>query len=71
VFCLRIEEAATRNWAVKPYNNNNNNNNNVKQKEAEKKQKYKSLRIEIQGMWNMKCMITSVIIGATGIVTKV
>ena len=26
--------------------------------------------IEIKRMWNMKCMITRVIIGATGIVTK-
>ena len=37
-------------------NNNNNNNNN------------KSLFIEIQRMWNLKC--TVIIIGATGIVTR-
>jgi hypothetical protein len=43
---------------------------NVVQKEAEKKLKYKSLGIEIQQMWNMKCTIIPVIIGATGIVTK-
>jgi hypothetical protein len=40
------------------------------QKEAEKKLKYNSLGIEIQRMWNMKCMIVPVIIGPTGIVTK-
>jgi len=56
-------------------NNNNNNNNkaadrNVVQKEAEKKLKYKSLCIEIQRMWNLKCTIVQVIIGATGIVTR-
>ena len=43
---------------------------NVVQKEAEKKLKYKSVCIEIQRMWNLKCTIISVIIGANGIVTK-
>jgi hypothetical protein len=44
-------------------------NRNV-QKVAEKKLKYKSLCIEIQQMWNMKCMIVPVITGAIGRVTK-
>jgi hypothetical protein len=39
------------------------------QKEVEKKLKYKSLCIEIQQMWNLKCTIIPVIIGATGIAT--
>ena len=43
---------------------------NVVQKEAEKKLNYKSLCIEIQRMWNLKCTIIPVIIGATGIVTR-
>jgi hypothetical protein len=42
----------------------------VTQKEAETKLKYNSLCIEIQRMWNMKCMIIPVIIGAIGVVTK-
>ena len=43
---------------------------NVVQKETEKKLKYNSLCIEIQQMWNLKCMIIPVIIGTTGIVTR-
>jgi len=43
---------------------------NVVQKEVEKKLKYKSLCIEMQRMWNLKCTIVPVIIGATGIVTR-
>ena len=43
---------------------------NVVQKEAEKKLKYNSLCIEVQRMWNLKCTIVPVIIGATGIVTR-
>jgi hypothetical protein len=39
-------------------------------KEAEKRLKYKSLCIEIQRMWNLKCTIIPVIIGATGMVTR-
>jgi hypothetical protein len=43
---------------------------NVIQKEFEKKLKYKNLSIEIQQMWNMKCFVIPVIIGATGIATR-
>ena len=43
---------------------------NVTQKEAEKTLKYNSLCIEKQKIWNIKCMIIPVVIGATVIVTK-
>jgi hypothetical protein len=43
---------------------------NVMQKKAGKKLKYESLFIELQHMQNMKCIITPVMTGATGIATK-
>ena len=43
---------------------------NVMQKVAEKKLKSKTLCRERQRMWNAKCVIMSVIIEATGIITK-
>ena len=43
---------------------------NAVQKEVGKKLKYKSLCIEVQRIWNLKCTIVPVIIGATEIVTR-
>jgi hypothetical protein len=43
---------------------------NAMPKEAEKKVIYGSLCVEIQRMWNIKCMFILVIIGVTGIVTR-
>jgi cobalamin biosynthesis protein CbiG len=40
------------------------------QKESENKLKYKNVGMKIQRMWNMKCFVIPVIIGATGIVTR-
>ena len=42
----------------------------VIKKEAEKILKCRDLTIEIQGMWNVKTTVISVIIGATGTVSK-
>jgi len=46
------------------------NGNKCHTKYTEKKLKYKSLCIEIQHMWSMKCMIIMVINEATRVVTK-
>jgi hypothetical protein len=43
---------------------------NVIQKVAEKKLKYKHLSIEIQQMWNMKCIVIPLITGVMGTVSK-
>ena len=43
---------------------------NVIKKEAEKILKYKDLTIEIQRMWKIKTSVISVIIGATGTISK-
>ena len=43
---------------------------NSVRKEAEKKLKYNSLCIEVQQMWNLKCTIIPVIIGAIAIITR-
>jgi len=43
---------------------------NVIKKEAEMILKYKDLIIEIQAMWNVKAKVISVIIGATGTISK-
>ena len=40
------------------------------QKEGGKEVKMQEFCIEIQRMWNLKCTIIPVIIGATGIVTR-
>ena len=42
---------------------------NTRRQKAEKL-KYKSLCVETQRMWNLKCTIIPVIIGANGIVTR-
>jgi hypothetical protein len=38
---------------------------NVIKKKAEKKLKHKNVSIEIQRMWNMRCFVVPIIIGAT------
>jgi hypothetical protein len=43
---------------------------NVIKKGAEKILKYKDLTIEIQRMWNVKTRVKTVIIGATGTISK-
>jgi len=42
---------------------------NSSKREKNNQIRYKSLCIEIQRMWNMKCMIIPIIIGGTGNVT--
>jgi hypothetical protein len=48
----------------------NTGDRNVIKKEAENILKYKDLTIEIQRMWNVKTKVITVIIGATGTISK-
>jgi len=43
---------------------------NIIRKVAGNELKYNGLSTEIQGMWNMKCFVIPVIIGANEIITK-
>lgn len=43
---------------------------NIAKKECEKLSKYCDLKIECQRMWNMKCKVIPIVIGATGVVSK-
>jgi hypothetical protein len=56
------------NTEIKP--NNISGDRNVTKKEGEKILKYKDLTIEIQGMRNVKTNVITVIIGATGTISK-
>jgi hypothetical protein len=52
-------------------NNNNNNNNNTNNANGSGKEiKIQEFRCALQPIWNLKCTIIPVIIGATGIVTR-
>jgi hypothetical protein len=42
----------------------------IKKKEVEKKLKYKNLSTEIQRVWNMKCLVITIITGVAVTVTK-
>ena len=42
----------------------------IKLKECEKKDKYRDFARELKKLWNMKLMITPIVIGAFGTVTK-
>ena len=55
----------------KVYTDRRGNTRRQKCHTKEEEKKYKSLRTEIQRMCNIKCMVMPVVIGATGIVTKI
>jgi hypothetical protein len=58
--CFRCVIVNTLYKGDNKYNNNNNNKGSRKEVKVQ----------EIQRMWNLKCTIIPVIIGATGIVTR-
>uniref|UniRef100_A0A8D9AB47 Uncharacterized protein n=1 Tax=Cacopsylla melanoneura TaxID=428564 RepID=A0A8D9AB47_9HEMI len=70
-YCYQMRQPGTYGTSIEILAMSVPSDYNITQKEAEKQLKYKDLQIEIQRMWNLRTKVIPIIIGATGLISKI